>query len=174
MTENGFDLTVIRNLRKKRGFTAEEMARQANLTRSTVAKIESGKANPTLGTLGAISGVLGMSATALLAMVESSQATVYEAQPFAISGIEGSRLVLPGVETFHLKVEPGARASFDPQIHENTQETMMVLSGSLEIEVGGRVYDLRHGQAISFRALQEHSIRSAEGCSLIVVHHSTA
>lgn len=173
MAENSFDLTVIRNLRKKLDITAEEMARRAELTRSTVAKIESGKANPTLSTIGGIANVLGLTTTALLAMIETNRATVGNVEPFALKGIDGNHLVLPGLEMFHLKVEPGAGASFDPQLHENTQETIMVLSGNLEIEIGGQVHILEHGRAISFKALQEHSIRSAEGCSLITVHYNT-
>ncbi|KIX14285.1 helix-turn-helix domain-containing protein [Dethiosulfatarculus sandiegensis] len=173
MPENNFDLTVIRNLRIKRGLTAEEMAGQANLTRSTVAKIESGRANPTLGTIGSIADVLGMSTTALLAMAETSRATLYQAEPFEMKGISGSRMVTPGTEIFHLKVESKAEAFFDPLLHENTQETMMVLTGSLEVTVDGRSHSLNQGQALSFKALQEHSIWSADGCSLIIVHYNS-
>lgn len=173
MGENIFDLTVIRNLRNKLGITAEEMAKRADLTRSTVAKVESGNANPTLGTIGNIAGVLGMSATDLLAMAETGRADIVEVEPFAIPGINGGRIALPGLEMFHLKLEPGAEASFDPRLHENTQETLMVLSGEMEITVGGQVNFLSPGQAISFKAMQEHSMRSDGGCHLIAVHHNT-
>lgn len=173
MPENTFDLTVIRNLRKKKGLTAEEMAGQANLTRSTVAKIESGKANPTLGTISAISDVLGMSATSLLATAETSRVNLCQAEPFEIQGVTGSRLVVPGAEIFHLKVEPGAEAVFDHELHENTRETMMLLKGSLEVTIGGRSHLLNQGQALSFKALQEHSIFSVDGCSIVIVHHNS-
>jgi quercetin dioxygenase-like cupin family protein len=50
---------------------------------------------------------------------------------------------------------------------------MMLLKGSLEVTIGGRSHLLNQGQALSFKALQEHSIFSVDGCSIVIVHHNS-
>lgn len=47
-----YDLLVsLRNIRKKAGLTQLTLARKANMPRTMIAKIESGKYNPTVNTL---------------------------------------------------------------------------------------------------------------------------
>lgn len=47
-----YDLLVsLRNIRKKAGLTQLKLARKANMPRTMIAKIESGKHNPTVSTL---------------------------------------------------------------------------------------------------------------------------
>ena len=47
-----YDLVVsLRNARKKKKLTQQELAKRAKLPRSTVSKVESGNYNPTLSTL---------------------------------------------------------------------------------------------------------------------------
>lgn len=174
MAENSFDFTVVRNLRRKRGLTAEDLARQADITRSTVAKIEGGDANPTVGTIQAIAQVLGLSATELLAMAELSQPALAQSEPFSQEGLKGVRVQLPGLELFVLRAEPGMRASFDPRLHDNTMEVCMVLEGGLTLTVGGVEHRLIDGQALSFRAMQEHRLHSPDGCRLLMLHHNSA
>jgi transcriptional regulator with XRE-family HTH domain len=52
----------VRELRKKKGFSQEKLARQANISYNTVVKIESGEStNPTTLTMAGIARVLGVS-----------------------------------------------------------------------------------------------------------------
>jgi DNA-binding XRE family transcriptional regulator len=51
-------LISLKATRKKLGLTQEEVAQKANLPRTTVTKIESGKYNPTLSTLMSIASAL--------------------------------------------------------------------------------------------------------------------
>ena len=51
----------IRELRKERGMTVQELAYRCDIERSNLSRIESGRANVTLKTLCAICGSLGIS-----------------------------------------------------------------------------------------------------------------
>ena len=52
----------IRELRKKKGFSQDKLAREANISYNTVVKIESGEStNPTTLTMAGIARVLGVS-----------------------------------------------------------------------------------------------------------------
>lgn len=64
MTENSnFPSTVvgqkIRNIRKEKGLTIEELAQKIEVSQSMVSQIERGQANPSLDTLWKVSHVLG-------------------------------------------------------------------------------------------------------------------
>lgn len=53
----------LRQLRRERGFTQEEMALRAEITTSYYGQLERGTANPTVSTLNKICDVLGVSIT---------------------------------------------------------------------------------------------------------------
>lgn len=53
----------LRQLRRERGFTQEEMALRAEITTSYYGQLERGTANPTISTLNKICDVLGISIT---------------------------------------------------------------------------------------------------------------
>jgi XRE family transcriptional regulator, regulator of sulfur utilization len=46
-----FDFSVLKTLRLKQGLTAEPLAAKTNVTRATVAKMETGFNNPTVQTI---------------------------------------------------------------------------------------------------------------------------
>ena len=52
---------AIRQLRRKRGVTQEDLAHEADITTGTLSLIERGHANPTWGTLKGIAAALGVS-----------------------------------------------------------------------------------------------------------------
>ena len=52
---------AIRQLRRKRGTTQEDLAHEADITTGTLSLIERGHANPTWGTVGKIAIALGIS-----------------------------------------------------------------------------------------------------------------
>ena len=51
-------LVALKKARKDRGFTQQELAVKAHVPRTTITKIESGKHNPTLNTLMAITSAM--------------------------------------------------------------------------------------------------------------------
>ena len=89
---NKFDFSIIRNLRKKWGITAEELARRANLTRATVAKIEGSDGNPTIETIEALSSVFQLTSSQLIRLAEVAHCEVATTKAFKTDRFEGAHI----------------------------------------------------------------------------------
>lgn len=165
-----FDFSIIRTLRKKRGLTAGELARRADLTRATVAKMEAGDGNPTIETIDALSGVFQLTPSELIRMAEASRCELAEPRPIKTDSFEGILVRFPNFEAYHLKAEAGVRKESDPRYHEDTDEICLVLSGRIKAVVGGRPHELGPGMALRFRALQEHHFDVVDRAEFILIH----
>ena len=169
-----FDFSVIRMLRLKRGLTAEQLARKAGLTRATVSKIEAGEGNPTLETIAALSDVFQRSASDLIRLAEIAQCEQATTQTFRADGIRGAHIAFPHFEVFHIQARTGVRKLAEPQHHDNTAEVCLVLTGRLKLSVADQTYELGPGEAIRFKALQEHRFDIVEDAEFLLMHHDWA
>lgn len=165
-----FDFSVVRNLRMKRGMAAEELAKRAGLTRVTVANLESGQGNPTIETINALSRVFDLACSELVKMAEIATCQLGETQDFKEAGFEGLQIRFPDSEIFHIKGPKGARKTSDPTRHENTAEICIVLAGRVRASVGGQVHDLGPGQALRFKAMQDHCFDLLEDARFLIIH----
>lgn len=166
-----FDFSIVKNLRMKRGMTAEALAGRAGITRATIAKLESGKGNPTIETLRALGKVFHLSACQLVEMaetgnIESARTAIYEK-----NGFRGFQIMLPGIEIFSLEASRGTRTISAPDLHDNTAEICMVISGRIKLTVLGESQTLEPGQAVRFKAIQDHELEALEDSNLILIHH---
>jgi XRE family transcriptional regulator, regulator of sulfur utilization len=167
-----FDFSVFRMLRLKRGLTAEQLAKKAGLTRATVSKIEAGEGNPTLETIAALSDVFQKSASELIRLSEIAQCEQATTQRFQTDGIRGAHIAFPHFEVFHIRARTGVRKLSEPQHHENTAEVCLVLAGRLKLAVADQTYALGPGEAIRFKALQEHRFDILEDAEFLLIHHN--
>ena len=169
-----FDFSVIRNLRKKRGLTAEGLAKTANLTRATISKIEGGNANPTIETIEALSSVFQLSSSELIRLAEVAQCEAANTRFFKTENLEGAHIWFPNFEIYHLRAGVDVRKEADPECHENTAEVCLVLSGKVEVTVGGQSHQLGPGMALRFKALREHHFDIIEDAEFLLIHHNLA
>ena len=167
-----FDFSVMRNLRKKWGITAEELANRADLTRATVAKIESGDGNPTMETIESLSRAFQLTASELVRLAEVTQCETAQTKRFKRGKIAGTLAQFPNFEIFHIQAEAGARKESDPKYHTNTAEVCMVLSGKINAVVAGNPHELGPGMAIRFKAMQDHYFDIIEDAEFLLMHHS--
>lgn len=167
-----FDFSIIKTLRMKWGFTAEELAARANVTRATVAKIESGNGNPTIETLGALSRAFQLPASELIRMAEVSHCETGETVPFADGGLTGVLIRFPGFEIYRLKAPAGVRRASEPGYHENTAEVCLVTAGKIRITVQEESHELGPDMTIRFKALHEHCIDVVEDAEFLLIHHN--
>ncbi|MBI4768790.1 MAG: helix-turn-helix transcriptional regulator [Deltaproteobacteria bacterium] len=167
-----YDLSVIRNLRRKMNITAEELAEKAGITRATVAKLEKGQGNPTIETLDALSQVFQLSAGELIRLAEVSQCEMAGTRRFKAKGFEGSHIQLPGFEIYHFRAKAGQRKDSDPRFHQNTAEVCLVLSGKIKAIIRGHSYELGPDMALRFKALHEHYFDIIEDAEFLLIHHS--
>ena len=163
--------TIGANIRRRRevtGLSLTELARQANLTKGALSKIETGKGSPAISTVLRIAEALEATLADLFAESEGSAPYVLtRSGEGRIISRDGSRfgysyesLALDmkhkAMEPFLLTIRPG-----DPQgvFHHGGQEFIYLLSGQMEITVGEHRLRLRRGDALFFDPSHTHSTR---------------
>ena len=172
MTElNRFDFSIVRTLRMKRGMTAEALAQNAAITRATIVKLESGKGNPTVETLGAIGRVFQLTASQLIQMAETCATESGRTTPFDQDGFKGMKTAFPGFEAYYLTAPAGSRSVSEPDLHENTAEICFVISGRVRVRVLGETTELTPGSSMRFKALLDHELEVTADAELMLIHH---
>jgi transcriptional regulator with XRE-family HTH domain len=163
------EITIGTNIRRRRerlALTLTELARQANLTKGALSKIETGKGSPAIATMLRIAKALGTSLSELFA--EEETPAPYAFTPNGQGQVitrDGSRfgyayqaLALSmknkAVEPFLLTIRPG-----DPPgvFHHEGQEFIYMLSGLMEFSIGQQKLRLSRGDALYFDSSHKHS-----------------
>lgn len=166
-----FDFSVLKTLRLKQGLTAEQLAAKANVTRATIAKMESGFNNPTVQTIDALAGVFQLSSSELLRLAEGVRFDLGRVEKFIKPGYSGNRIYFDKFEIYWLKAEKGVRIESEFELHEDTAEVCFVLSGHLVLNVGEQEITITEGMAARFSALQEHRFDVVEDTEFLLIHH---
>ncbi len=181
--EPGLDLLVGANLkaeRTARGMNLDDLAREAGVSRAVLGQIELGRTVPSIGVIWKIAQALGVTFSALLASSAPRVGTTVSQRGSAkkLSSADGrfsSRALYPlgdahAAEFYELWLAPHSREDADAH-RPGTRENLIVVSGTLELVVGGQAVHIDQGDAVNFSADQPHSYvnRSAEECWMYLV-----
>ncbi|NEN80662.1 helix-turn-helix domain-containing protein [Nocardioides zeae] len=151
----------VRALRSERGLTLSALARTAGIGKASLSELEQGRRNPTLATLYAVAGPLGVPLVALLG--DAPGAVV--ADPGDPEGPGDPGLVArllhvdrdPGTttEVYWIELPPGGRRDSVPHT-AGAVEHVLVVRGSLVVTVDGVPTSLGPGDAHAWRADVPH------------------
>lgn len=173
----------LREIRKRKGLTLQQVASGAGVSKSFISQIESGATKPSLASLKKVGDVLGIPIAALF------EAEVANDAPSGVATTQGDagsraevrvvrrnqrkRLVWPDSEgeTYLLtpdlqrKLEvtlstylPGYQTGHEAYTHIG-EEFGFVLEGRCEITVGDQVYELEEGDSIYYQSHVPHKMR---------------
>jgi transcriptional regulator with XRE-family HTH domain len=157
----------LRTARERRGFTLEQLADKAGLSKAHLSRLESGERQPSIAALLELSAVLGARVSTLLGEdVDGAPISLHgpveprhEAGGLSIAPLSGyadSR----ALEALRISVQPG-RAPTSPARHRG-EEWLYVLTGTLELEYAGDLFELTAGMSAHFDADRPHRM-SAQG-----------
>ncbi len=159
----------VRDLRRQRNLTVEELAMRSGVSKSLVSQIERNRTNPTLGTLWRLCGALGVGIQEVLGGAGEAPAAAVvgaHATPAIRSqdGKCGLRILGPVdlgglVEWYDFSALPGGElvsAAHDP----GTVEHLSVLEGSLQVESAGTQVAACAEETARYRADCPHAIRN--------------
>jgi transcriptional regulator with XRE-family HTH domain len=155
----------VRRERRGRGWTLDQLAEVAGVSRRAVVNVEQGSTNPSVGTLLRLSDALGIGLPALVAPPAPTPVTVTRSGEGALlwTGKNGGLGVLVAgtgppdvVELWDWTLASGDRRSSEAHA-AGTKELIQVQAGTVVLEVGDQVHTLGTGDAVAFPGDVEHS-----------------
>ena len=155
----------IRAMRMEQGLTLQMVAEHTGLSSSMVSMVERGRTSPSIGTLIAISSVLGVQMADLFDLdLDGSRGEVRRSDEYRVVETAGGvlrRLVQVdprrGLELVVNEYEPGT-ASAVQVTHHGGHEYGYVLEGALTVELQDKRHHLEPGDSIAFESTQPHRI----------------
>lgn len=156
---------TLRAARAERGWSLDELAARAGVSRRLLVQIEQGQTNPTIASLLAVSDALGLGLPRLLEVPDDPALQVMPAgrAPTVWHGSGGGHAeLLAGtpppdiVEVWDWRLGPGDRYGNGPH-SPGTREVLHVLSGAVRVEVGDESAVLTAGDTASFAGTRPHS-----------------
>jgi transcriptional regulator with XRE-family HTH domain len=155
----------LRDIRRSRRATLRTVADRAGVSESFLSQVERGRASASIASLRRIAGALGVSVADLFEPGGPPRPRVLrrDARPSLAFGILGRKLLLTPRPLQHLEVfmgelDPGGSTGAEPYAHGDSEELFVVLAGSVQLELGGELYDLEQGDSIDYRSSTPHRV----------------
>jgi transcriptional regulator with XRE-family HTH domain len=155
----------LRDIRRLRRATLRTIADRAGVSESFLSQVERGRASASIASLRRIAGALGVSVADLFEPSGPPRPRVLrrDERPSLAFGILGRKLLLTPRPLHHLEVfvgelDPGGSTGPEPYAHGDSEELFVVLSGSVQLELGGELHELESGDSIDYRSSTPHRI----------------
>lgn len=156
----------LKRLRLSRGFTQEELAERADLTKGFISLLERDKTSPSIATLEQILDVLGVSlrqffseeAPSKVAFTRKDRVPLYD-EPEGVK----TQLLIPGVEDKKIDprlvvLKPGSATS--PEDYHEGEEFGFVIEGNVELWLDETRYKVKSGECFYYKADHRHQVRN--------------
>ena len=143
----------IRALRQERGLTLSALAAAAGIGKGSLSELESGRRNPTLETLYAVAGPLGVP---LAALVDFHAGATVADEGFTTVLLHTEQSPAATSEIWLLQVARGVTRT-SPAHSAGVVEQLVVLAGSCRVSHGSEVAEAGPGQHLSWPADVPHS-----------------
>lgn len=146
----------LRDERARRGWTLDNLAQRAGVSKAMLSKLERSEASPTAALLGRISGALGMTLSTLLATDDAPGARLVrrDEQPIWRDPATGylRRQVTPlsdlPLQLIEVEFPPGAEVAYPAAAFAFIRQAIWVLAGTLEFAEGPHLHRLRAGDCL--------------------------
>jgi transcriptional regulator with XRE-family HTH domain len=155
----------LRALRRFRRCTLRTIAARSGLSESFLSQVERGRSSASIASLRRIADALGISMADLFEPdgIPGPRVLRRDERPALSFGILGRKLLLTPRPLHHLEVfagelEPGGSTGAQPYAHGDSEELFVVLSGSVQLELGGDLFELERGDSIDYRSSTPHRV----------------
>jgi transcriptional regulator with XRE-family HTH domain len=156
---------TVRALRASHGWSLDELAGRAGVSKGVLVGLEQGRGNPNLGTLIRISDALGVPLTRLVQVEEQPPMRLFPPDRHVVlwRGEHGGTGTLlagsdprPSLELWNWVLQPGETRESDAHV-PGTKEIIYVNRGTLTLGVDGRTDVVEAGAAAVFVGDRPHS-----------------
>jgi transcriptional regulator with XRE-family HTH domain len=162
----GDRLRAIRTLRR---VTLKTVADRAELSESFLSQVERGRANASIASLKRIAAALGVNVADLFepnAKPSRPRVLLRQSRPALTLGTLGRKYMLTPRPLEHLQVivgelDAGGSTGDEPYTHGDSEELLVVVEGSVHLQLGTEVFELRTGDSIDYRSSTPHRLTNA-------------
>src|SRR5438046_2427684 len=155
----------LRELRRFRRCTLRTIAERSGLSESFLSQVERGRSSASIASLRKIADALGVSMADLFEpdAVPEPRVLRRNERPGLSFGVLGRKLLLTPKPLQHLEVfagglEVGGSTGEQPYAHGDSEELFVVVSGSVQLELGGELFELESGDSIDYRSSTPHRV----------------
>src|SRR5918912_2256550 len=155
----------LRELRRFRRATLKTIADRSGLSESFLSQVERGRSSASIASLRRIAEALGVTIADLFEPdgVPGPRVLRRDEKPPLAFGILGKKLLLTPRPLHHLEVfagelEVGGSTGVEAYAHGDSEGLFVVLSGSVQLELGGELFDPDSGDSIDYRSSTPHRI----------------
>lgn len=154
----------LKRIRNTKGMSLDAVAEQTGVSKSMLATIEKGNANPSIGVIGKIMSGLRINMQDLLQAPPSDVYLVDMDKLEPTKEVTGKYRVMTcfpiedngSVEIYRIDIEPGG--VYETGSHgEKTREYIAMVKGTLSFKITDKVYHIREKQFFRFESDQPHS-----------------
>lgn len=153
----------LKRIRKAKGMSLDEVAEQTGVSKSMLAIIEKGDANPSIGVLGKIMSGLRIDLQDLTKAPQNDTYLVDIEKVEPIKDVKGQYQVWTcfpiadnrSVEIYRIDIEPGGVYESGPH-GERTKEYITMIRGTLSIKLKDGIYVVEKEQFFRFESDQPH------------------
>lgn len=147
-------------LRQQQGWSLDDLARQSEISRATLSRIERGETSPTAAVLGKLSSVYGLTMSRLLSEMaeETPEMIRHDQQNVWIDQQTGfhRRSISPPAQQYRAefiegRLQSGATINYDAPPTAGLEHHLWMLDGVLEYSLGTRQFHLEKGDCLRFR-----------------------
>lgn len=163
---------VIRELRKEKGVTLEELSKRSGVAVATLSRIETERMTGTLASHVQIARALGITLPDLYRHIEKErEVTAAELKPSRVRADvfvydKGSSYEMLTKDVLKKKMMPivlkvkGKATTHKEENPFGTEKFIYVLDGNMEAHIGESKYELRRGDSLYFDASVPHSFKN--------------
>ena len=155
----------LRALRRFRRATLRTVAERSGLSESFLSQVERGRSSASIESLRRVADALGVSMADLFEPdgLPGPRVLRRDERPALSFGVLGKKLLLTPRPLHHLEVfagelEVGGSTGAEPYAHGDSEELFVVLSGTVELELGGQLFELEPGDSIDYRSSTPHRV----------------
>ena len=153
------------NLRKKIGYTMQELADRASVSKSTICKIERGDVQPTLDVAARIALALGTNlstmlhaktSTEVIHLPKDKQPVWEDPKSHLVRRVISPVFLHSNFEWLQIKLAPNSSTGRLPAQNKGSEKCIHVLKGKIKVKVGLQEYSLDTGDSLYFEATASH------------------
>jgi transcriptional regulator with XRE-family HTH domain len=155
----------LRELRRFRRATLKTIADRSGLSESFLSQVERGRSSASIASLRKIAEALGVSMADLFEPdgVPGPKVLRRGDRPALAFGVLGKKSLLTPRPLHHLEVFIGeleieGSTGEQPYVHGDSEELVVVLSGTVQLELGGELFELESGDSIDYRSSTPHRV----------------